>query len=201
MLATSCCRHPLCRSPLAFGVVTPSHASPAARDREASPGGPAAQRTGRPGAFAALGAWTRRRWVVAGVAAAVVFLVIGLPTDVVPNPLFGRPVEVTWWAPWVLLATAVLGGLVAATYLRTGIDAVDRPGRVAGLGGLLGFFAVGCPVCNKLVVVALGTTGALQWFAPIQPLLAVGSVIALAVALRTRLRGQVVCDLPARLEA
>lgn len=160
-----------------------------------------------PGALSALRAWPRRTWVVAAVAAVATFLLIGLPTDVVPNPVFGRPVEVTWWAPWVLVLTAVLGGLVAATYVRSGaaapggapdgtppLDSVDRPGRLAGVAGLLGYFAVGCPVCNKLVVVALGTTGALQWFAPIQPILAVASVVALAVALRVRLRGQVACS-------
>jgi hypothetical protein len=160
----------------------------------------------RPGALAALRAWPRRAWLVAGVAAVATFLLIGLPTDVVPNPVFGRPVEVTWWAPWVLLVTAVLGGLVAATYGRAAaggrrdpsdaapsLEGVDRPGRLAGVAGLLGFFAVGCPVCNKLVVVALGTSGALQWFAPIQPILAVASLVALVVALRVRLRGQVAC--------
>lgn len=160
----------------------------------------------RPGALVALAAWPRRSWVVAAVAAAATFLLIGLPTDVVPNPVFGRPVEVTWWAPWVLAVTAVLGGLVAATYVRPGapeppdapgevppVDGLDRPGRLAGVAGVLGYFAVGCPVCNKLVVVALGTTGALQWFAPIQPILAVASVVALAVALRVRLRGQAAC--------
>lgn len=160
-----------------------------------------------PGALAALAAWPRRNWVVAAAAAVGTFLLIGLPTDVVPNPVFGRPVEVTWWAPWVLAITAVLGGLVAATYVRADdrgrrgaaggtppVDGVDRPGRLAGVAGVLGYFAVGCPVCNKLVVVALGTTGALQWFAPIQPILAVASVVALAVALRVRLRGQVACS-------
>jgi hypothetical protein len=149
-----------------------------------------------------LRSFARRQWVAAGAGAIATVLVIGIPTAVIPNPVFGRPVEVTWWAPWVLLATALLGGLVMATYvahrkqvdpLAANGDDLDRPGRLAGLGGLLGFLAVGCPVCNKLVVVALGTTGALQWFAPLQPLLAVGGVVALAVALRVRLRGLVAC--------
>jgi hypothetical protein len=158
---------------------------------------------------------------------------IGVPTDVIPNPLFGRPVDVTWWSPLVLAVTAVLGGLVLATYVTIPVaraslvpdaadgltetttlaqvpdaDALtakggaagtavndDRPARLASMGGLLGFLAIGCPVCNKLVVVALGTTGALSWFAPIQPVLAVASVAVLAVALRTRLRGQVACPI------
>jgi hypothetical protein len=181
-------------------------------------------RVDAPAVGTALRAWTSRQWVTAAVGAVVTALAIGLPTDVIPNPVFGRPVDVTWWSPWVLVATAVLGGLVLATYVavpgspksaspesgpandppphrdadQAGGDsrnpvADERPARLASVGGLLGFLAVGCPVCNKLVVVALGTTGALSWFAPIQPVLAVASVVVLAIALRTRLRGQVAC--------
>ncbi len=148
--------------------------------------------------------WTTRQWGTALVAGVAVTLLVGLPTDVIPNPVFGRPVPVTWWSYPVLIVTGVLGGLLAATYVRQRGDAgadgggeLDRPGRTGGVGGALSFFAVGCPVCNKLVVVALGTTGARQWFEPVQPLLAVASVVLLAWALRSRLRSVGACRLPA----
>ena len=159
---------------------------------------PEIQPAPRPRAIDALAQWGPRRWTTAGGAAVATALAIGIPTDVIPNPVFGRPVEVTWWAPAVLAITAVLGGLLLATYVRQPDIEVDTTARAAGVGGLLGYFAVGCPVCNKLVVIALGTTGALELFAPIQPLLAVASVVVLAVALRARLRGEVACpvDLP-----
>lgn len=140
-----------------------------------------------------LGQWPSRRWLAAGVAAVAVALLIGLPTDVIPNPVFGRPVPVTWWSYPVLAITSVLGGLLVATYVSAGDDDLDRAGRAGGAGGLLSFFAVGCPVCNKLVIVALGTTGALEWFAPVQPWLAVLSIVLLAWALVARLRGEVAC--------
>ncbi len=139
--------------------------------------------------------WTARQWTTAGVAMVVVALLIGIPTDVIPNPVFGRPVAITWWSYPTLAVTAVLGGLLAATYVRTGPapDEPDQPTRIGGIGGVLSFFAVGCPVCNKLVVVALGTSGALEWFAPAQPVLAAASILLLTWALRTRLRGAKSC--------
>lgn len=145
--------------------------------------------------LASLRAWGRRRWAAAFAAAVAITLLIGLPTAMIPNPVFGRPIPVTWWSYPVLAVTAVLGGLLVATYVRqTSVsETLDRPGRVGGLGGFLSFFAVGCPVCNKVVVVALGTTGARQWFEPLQPVLAVASIILLAVALRFRLRTPSAC--------
>jgi hypothetical protein len=137
--------------------------------------------------------------VAAALAAIGVALLIGIPTDVIPNPVFGRPVPVTWWSYPTLAITAVLGGLLAATYVRSTAEAavpaeeIDVPSRNGGIAGLLSFFAVGCPVCNKLVIVALGATGARQWFEPVQPLLAVGSVVLLAWALRARLRSADSC--------
>ena len=136
------------------------------------------------------------------VAAVLTALALGLPTDVIPNPVFGRqgtPVEP--WAVPVLIVTSILGGLLIATYVRDGHPAegeeLDRPGRFGSLGGLLSFFAIGCPICNKLVVIALGTSGAFTWFAPVQPFLGVGAMILMAWALRTRLRGELACPLPA----
>ena len=43
------------------------------------------------------------------------------------------------------------------------------------------------------VVLALGTTGALDWFAPAQPWLAVISIVLLALALRQRLTSSAYC--------
>jgi hypothetical protein len=143
--------------------------------------------------------WGWKRWVVAMGGAGAVALAIGLPTEIIPNPWFHRMIPVEWWNAPVLAATAMLSGLLLATYVRDDRTQVERePSSTrGGLGGVLAFFAVGCPVCNKLVVVALGTSGAMSWFAPAQPFLAAGALVLLATALRGRLRGERACRIPA----
>ena len=146
-----------------------------------------------------LGSWDRRRWLVALAGAVAVGLAVAVPTAVIPTPVFGRAVAVTWWSYPTVTLSAVLGGLLVATYVSAtsgsgqAPDAQDTSSRLGLIGGLVTFFAVGCPVCNKLVLIALGASGAMSWFAPIQPVLAAGSVVLMAVAVHTRLRREAVC--------
>ena len=160
-------------------------------------------------ALGALQNWSARHWLTAAIGSVVVALAVGLPTDVIPNPVFGRPIDVTWWSYPALAVTALLGGLLIATYLRSDesgdlafdddLDAgAERQAKTGGFAGLLSFFAVGCPVCNKIVLIALGTTGARQWFEPLQPYLAAVSLALLAYALWSRLNSTLSCPVPIR---
>jgi hypothetical protein len=157
----------------------------------------------------ALRMWPARRWGIAGIAAVLSTAALAIPTALIPNPVFGRAIEPEWWSWPVTILTGILAGLLVATYIATprvdsgsaedtaddgnSTDHLDRAGKAGVVGGLVSFFAVGCPVCNKLVLIALGTTGAVQWFAPIQPILAVAAIGLLLWALRRRLVGEISC--------
>lgn len=168
-------------------------------------------------AYRGLLLWDRRRIGAAVAAAAGSAVVIGLATVLIPNSLFARDIPPVWWDYPVWILTAVLLGMLIATYVRSpraaggssghdsategrssGPDAASerRSGVLGGVGGVLGWFAVGCPVCNKIALLALGYTGALTYFAPLQPILAAASVVLLLVAVIIRLKGQYSCPLP-----
>jgi hypothetical protein len=146
--------------------------------------------------------WTAKRWWFALATAVSTYLLIALPTALIENPIFGREVPPTWWASGALVVSSILAGLVAATYVA-GPDTTPRKreGRLGWAGGLVTFFAVGCPVCNKLVLVALGYTGAIQYFAPIQPYLAIGAIALLGWAFVARVRRENSCRIPSRPKA
>lgn len=154
--------------------------------------------TGAPGP-GAMRDWPARRWVAAVLGAAATILVVAVPTDLLDTPFFTRSVGVTWWAWPALLISAALSGLLLATYVARPEAPEDVGGaesRAGAIGGVLAFFAVGCPVCNKIVLLALGASGAMTWFAPAQPLLAVASIALLGWALRRRLAGERACAVP-----
>jgi hypothetical protein len=152
-------------------------------------------------AGAALRTWRARQWAVAALGALATALVVGVPTDVVPTPLFSRAVPVQWWNYPALSVTAVLAGVTLSTYVRQPQrrepSTAGDGSRMGAVGGLLTFFAVGCPVCNKLVLVLLGASGAMSYWAPLQPLLAVLSVGLLAEAALRRLSSRAECPVPA----
>jgi hypothetical protein len=158
--------------------------------------------------MAAFLTWSVRRWAVAAGVAAGTYLIFGLSTDVLANPVFGRSVPPTTWAPNVLIATAILSGLLTATYVRndgpapirlaaagagTEPAAGSRTARAGAAGSLLAYLAIGCPVCNKIALLLLGATGALNLFSPIQPYLGAIGIALMALALVVRLRGEVSC--------
>lgn len=132
-----------------------------------------------------------------GVAALTAFL-IGVPTAIVHTPLFMRMLPTTWWDYPVWVVAAVLVGLTAATYVRSTNPAPETQESVRRTlaATVLSGLAVGCPICNKLVVMLLGVSGALNVWAPMQPLLGVISLALLLLGLLVRLRGEVACSRP-----
>ena len=127
----------------------------------------------------------RRFYVVAALATVLTTLLVGIPTDVVPNPWFTRMTPVRTLDVVFLVATALLAGALVGTYVRS----EATRGAAAPLGsGLLALFAVGCPVCNKLIVMLLGLSGATSVFAPLQPMIGAAAVVLAGAALVVRLR-------------
>jgi hypothetical protein len=140
-------------------------------------------------------------WALAWTALALV--AFGLVSAIIPNPLFGRQIPPEPFAIWVWLASAPLMGIVGATYtaptasaatavpLGGGDPPVERTGTTLGTVGSLGaFLAIGCPVCNKIALLALGASGAMTVYAPLQPAIGGASLLLLAgtIAWRFRLR-------------
>ena len=150
------------------------------------------------GPLPVLVSWPLRRWLVAAGAALAFTMVVAIPTDLIDTPVFGREIPPTWWAWPSLVVSSVLGGLLVATYVAAAPDQPDATATRRGgwIGATLTYFAVGCPVCNKLVLVALGSAGAVTWFEPVQPVLQVLATSLLAWALRKRLLGELSCPTP-----
>ncbi len=131
-------------------------------------------------------------WLRAVLYGAIASVLIAVPSDLIDTPIFGRPVETRWIDYLILVVTSALIGLVFA--IRPAIpgsaelaQARERDDRRAMWSGFVSFLAVGCPVCNKVVVALLGFSGALAWWAPIQPIVGLVAIGLLLYTLRKSL--------------
>lgn len=144
--------------------------------------------------FTVLRHWRARRYVAAGFVGIIWLALSGIPTGLLDTPFYYRMTPVVWWDYPFWISGAVFVGFVAATYV--GDTRPEDHSRSQGktlTGALFSVFAIGCPICNALVVAVLGTGGALSYFAPVQPLLGLLSSGLLFYALQVRLRGERSC--------
>ena len=127
-------------------------------------------------------------WIAAGIGAIAAFVVLGVPTAMIDNPYFIRMIPTRDQDYVIWIVSSLLLGLVIGTFA---ISSVKGSGGKAMGSGILTFFAVGCPICNKLVIVALGISGALTYFEPLQLYLGIASLIFLVWTLLLRARSVV----------
>lgn len=126
-----------------------------------------------------------RGWLVAIAAAAGTLVIIGTVAAIFDNPYFTRMTSVRLQDYIIWAATAALVGLIAGTFAAARIP--GHAGKLAA-GGVFADLAVGCPVCNKVVVLLIGTSGALTFFDPLQLWIGIGSLGLLGWTLLLRAR-------------
>ncbi len=135
-----------------------------------------------------------RGWFVAALGTVTALVAIGIPAAIVSSPFFIRmiPTRPQDYVIWVV--SALLVGLIAGTYASRAPS--NNQGKVFS-GGMLSFLAVGCPICNKLVVLMLGTSGALTFFGPAQIYIGLASLGLLAWTFSLRARSvATACPMP-----
>ncbi len=115
--------------------------------------------------------------ILKGLAAALgSFIALGTVAALWENPLFIR------MTPAGDLEVVLLGMLsvLLGTYV-----AIRRPfcsAKTAGVGGVLGFIGVACPVCNKVLLLLFGGDLLLTYFEPVRVYVAAIGVLAVAAA-------------------
>jgi hypothetical protein len=125
-------------------------------------------------------------WIRAAAWSVVIGFAIGVPTVLIENSFFKRMTPTSAWQYIAWVIAAILAGLVLAA--RRFPRANCRVEGKTLAGGGLAYLAVGCPICNKIVVALVGVSGALNYFAPVQPLLALLSIGVLVATLLTIIR-------------
>jgi len=116
------------------------------------------------------------QWAKGAAVASLAFVSLGTVSALWDNPLFMRMTPAGGWEIGLLGALSALLGLYVA---------IRRPAcadRAAGVGGMLGFLGIACPVCNKILLLLFGGELLLTYFEPVRPHVAAAGTAILAVA-------------------
>ncbi|MBI4194212.1 MAG: hypothetical protein HY526_03940 [Betaproteobacteria bacterium] len=117
-----------------------------------------------------------RQWVKGAAVALAAFGALGTISALWDNPLFTRMTPAGGWEIGLLGGLSVLFGLYVT---------IRRPAcadRTAGVGGVLGFLGVACPVCNKILLLLFGGELLLTYFEPVRLYVAAAGTALLAGA-------------------
>lgn len=124
-------------------------------------------------------------WVRTVVFAGLAAVAVGVPADLIDTPLINRPIDTRPVDYVIWITTSLLIGLIFAIRVPKGSGEVEENRTL--WGAVVSVLAVGCPICNPAVVAIVGTSGAISWWAPVQPIVGLVAIGLLIWALRKRL--------------
>lgn len=117
-----------------------------------------------------------RRLLAGAAVAFAAFAALGTVAVLWDNPFFIRMTPVGGWEIGLLALLSLLSGFYVA---------IHRPfcsNKTIGVGGVLGFVGVACPVCNKILLLVFGGELLLAYFEPIRIYVAALGVLIAAWA-------------------
>ncbi|UHH26906.1 hypothetical protein [Halobacterium noricense] len=124
----------------------------------------------------------QRRHLKAAVISVGSFVLFGVVTGLIPNPVYVRMVPRTLLDYLFLALTA--GFLGFYVLQRTTEQRGDE--KTATAGAVLGFLAFGCPICNAFLLALFSSSALMTYLDPLRPLLGVVSVALFAGLLYVR---------------
>jgi len=114
--------------------------------------------------------------VISGI---VIFLVLGIPTALLPTGLYKRMIEATTFDYIFLFAVPILFGVFISIYLKN--KKTRKRTCVAAGGFASGWLAVICPICTTFLVYIFGASLLLTYFDPVRPLFGFISIVILSL--------------------
>ncbi|MCR4335151.1 MAG: hypothetical protein NUV57_01290 [archaeon] len=107
------------------------------------------------------------------------FIIMGTPTALVPNPFleYTRMIEATFFDYFFLATTSIM--LAVLISLKLYFKSEKQIGAKEVTGGVAGFVAFSCPICNMLLVALLGGATIMAFIEPLRPILGMVSIVIL----------------------
>ena len=130
--------------------------------------------------------------VIASLVGLGFLALLGAVTALIPNPIFTRMVQITTWDYLFLILLPIL--LSTFIFLKLENKSKDQKNEYTAFGAaFVSIFALGCPICNALLISIFSATALLAYFDPYRPVLGLISSVLLIVAIAFEYKNCSVC--------
>ena len=123
------------------------------------------------------------KYIIIGLLFATGFyLLFGIITALIPNTWFTRMIPANNLDNIFLITNSLLLGTYLGLYYWKK-EKKKLCNITSTSGGIAGFFAFSCPICNKILVIIFGTTALMNYLEPIRPILGIISILLLLLGI------------------
>jgi hypothetical protein len=130
----------------------------------------------------------KQKYTLIGIVSSIgFFFLFSIPTALFPNNFFIRMIPSTTLDYVFLIFSSILLGAYVGVHLYKKKN-TKACNRVTTAGGIGGFLAFGCPICNKLFVLLFGATALMTYLEPYRPILGFVSTGLMGGALWWRIK-------------
>lgn len=137
---------------------------------------------------------TKAKYVGVGLLSFAGFvLLFGIPTALIPTPWFVRMIPARLSDYVFLLLNSALIGAYVGLHMYEKHERNKRGDVMATTGSIANIFAVGCPICNKLLVALLGTSAIMTYIEPLRVWLGVLSAGLVGAAVWFKIKNVRTC--------
>jgi hypothetical protein len=108
------------------------------------------------------------------------FLILSIPTAVMPNKFFVRMTPVYWFDYIFLVIDSMLIGMYYTVIYSSSSERVCNLEKKSIAAQTLSFLGLACPTCVKFLVLIFGTMFLLRFLEPIRPFISLAAFLWLA---------------------
>ncbi len=108
-------------------------------------------------------------FLIGVTSAIIIFLILGIPTRVIPNNFYTRMIPSTKLDLFFLITISLMLGIYIGLFFYLKDKKKKQKNAAAYTGAAGSFLAIACPVCIQLLVLIFGATALMTYLQPSRP--------------------------------
>ena len=103
------------------------------------------------------------------LSAIIIFFIVGIPSDVIPNKRYTRMIPATGLDMFFLFSISIMLGIYIGLFFYLKKQRQKQKNAATYIGAAGGTLAIFCPTCIQFLVLIFGTAALMTYLEPLRP--------------------------------